>query len=148
MENLNLSRRFSLDFRAVLTWTTALEKASQAGNGSAPAILPTPAGAGPGTASESKSHCYKRLSRLKFISSRAMCDTWLPLCQAAEVQGHIELDVYSEVLGPFRIIPRGVLEAGGNTVMSALVNNLLPVFLRRCAALQIHSTHLHLCSGV
>ena len=52
---------------------------------------------------------------------------------AAEVQGHIDLDVYSEVLGPFKIIPRGVLEAGGNTVMGALVNNLLPVFLRRCA---------------
>ena len=60
---------------------------------------------------------------------------------AAEVQGHIDLDVYSEVLGPFKIIPRGVLEAGGNTVMGALVNNLLPVFLRRCAVRADSTAH-------
>ena len=48
VENLNLGRRFSLDFRAVLTWTTAREKAAQAGNGSALASPQDPAGAGPG----------------------------------------------------------------------------------------------------
>ncbi len=65
-------------------------------------------------------------------AGHAVCESCAPF-SAAEVQGHIDLDVYSEVLGPFKIIPRGVLEAGGNTVMGALVNNLLPVFLRRCA---------------
>ena len=48
VENLNLGRRFSLDFRAVLTWMTAREKAAQAGNGSVPAPPSNPAGAGPG----------------------------------------------------------------------------------------------------
>ena len=44
----------------------------------------------------------------------------------------MNLDVYSEVLGPFQISPRSVLEAGGNAVMHTLAGQLLPVFLRRC----------------
>lgn len=47
------------------------------------------------------------------------------------MRGKINLDVFSEVLGPFNIIPRGVLEAGGDAVMGALAGQLLPIFLRR-----------------
>ena len=50
---------------------------------------------------------------------------------AGQVQGKIDLDVFTEVLGPFQIIPRSVLEAGGDAVMRTLVGQLLPIFLRR-----------------
>ena len=53
---------------------------------------------------------------------------------AGQVRGKIDLDVFTEVLGPFQIIPRSVLEAGGDAVMRTLVGQLLPTFLRRSAS--------------
>lgn len=53
---------------------------------------------------------------------------------AGILRGHCSLDVYAEVIGPFRLMPRVALEAGGNAVMAALVNSLLPLFLGRCSA--------------
>lgn len=45
------------------------------------------------------------------------------------------MNVYSEVVPPFNLMPRQLLEAGGNTVMQALVNNMLPMFMQRCATI-------------
>ena len=47
------------------------------------------------------------------------------------LQGESELQVYSEVIGPFNLMPRAVLQGGGSAVMSALVRTLLPLFMRR-----------------
>ena len=78
-------------------------------------------------------------TRLAFVTPGAQALIPLVTVSAGEVQGRIDLDVYSEVLGPFKIIPRGVLEAGGNSVMGALVNNLLPLFLRRCVVVHVYT---------
>lgn len=40
--------------------------------------------------------------------------------------------MWSEVIGPFRFMPRGFLESSGNAVMGALVRGLLPPFMTRC----------------
>lgn len=50
---------------------------------------------------------------------------------AGKVHGSLDLDVWSEVIGPFRFLPRGVLESTGNTVLTTLVSSLLPPFLKR-----------------
>jgi len=50
------------------------------------------------------------------------------------LRGRCNLDVYAEVIGPFRFMPRVVLQTGGNAVMSALVNALLPMFMKRLSA--------------
>lgn len=47
------------------------------------------------------------------------------------LKGTTTLDVYTEVIGPFRYMPRQVLETGGNAVMQSLNNVLLPLFMRR-----------------
>ena len=48
------------------------------------------------------------------------------------VQGEVNLQVFSEVIGPFNLMPRPVLQGGGSAVMGVLVRTLLPLFLRRC----------------
>lgn len=60
-------------------------------------------------------------------------------CGSGTLRGRCNLDVYAEVIGPFRFMPRVVLQTGGNAVMSALVNALLPMFMKRCAPL-LHLT--------
>ena len=47
------------------------------------------------------------------------------------MQGEAELQVWSEVIGPFNLIPRGVLEGTGSAVMGALLRSLLPLFMRK-----------------
>ena len=47
------------------------------------------------------------------------------------LQADLSLEVWSEVIGPFDLLPRGVLEGTGSAVISSLVNGLLPVFMRR-----------------
>lgn len=50
---------------------------------------------------------------------------------AGHVQGHLDLEVWSEVIGPFRFMPRGFLESTGSAVLGALVRGLLPPFIGR-----------------
>lgn len=47
------------------------------------------------------------------------------------LRGTTSLDVYTEVIGPFRFMPRQLLETGGNAVMNTLNNALLPLFMQR-----------------
>lgn len=47
------------------------------------------------------------------------------------LRGQTTLEVYTEVIGPFRFMPRQVLEAGGNAVMNSLNNALLPLFMQK-----------------
>ena len=42
--------------------------------------------------------------------------------------------VFSEVVAPFNLLPRSVLEGTCNTVITAVFNSLLPAFLQRLAA--------------
>jgi hypothetical protein len=55
----------------------------------------------------------------------------LQLHDVGTLKGTTTLDVYTEVIGPFRYMPRQVLETGGNAVMQSLNNVLLPLFMRR-----------------
>lgn len=50
---------------------------------------------------------------------------------AGKVHGSLDLDVWSEVIGPFRFLPRSVLEGTGNAVLGTLISSLLPPFLNR-----------------
>lgn len=43
----------------------------------------------------------------------------------------LQLDVWCEVIPPFSLLPRDVLEGTGNAVLSGLVSALLPVFVRK-----------------
>lgn len=47
------------------------------------------------------------------------------------IQGDVKLDVWSEVIQPFNLMPRFVLEGTSNAVMNALVTGLLPKFMDR-----------------
>lgn len=44
-----------------------------------------------------------------------------------------KLDVWSEVVPPFNIMPRGALQASCNLVMRTLVGTLLPLFVHKLA---------------
>lgn len=47
------------------------------------------------------------------------------------MQGDVKLDVWSEVIQPFNLMPRFALEGTSNAVMNALVTSLLPKFMER-----------------
>ncbi|KAL3139843.1 hypothetical protein ABBQ38_004141 [Trebouxia sp. C0009 RCD-2024] len=47
------------------------------------------------------------------------------------IQGDLKLDVWSEVIQPFNLMPRFALEGTSNAVMNALVTGLLPKFMDR-----------------
>lgn len=47
------------------------------------------------------------------------------------MQGDVKLDVWSEVIQPFNLMPRFALEGTSNAVMNALVTGLLPKFMER-----------------
>ncbi len=47
------------------------------------------------------------------------------------LQANLSLEVWSEVISPFDLLPRGMLQGTGSAVISSLVNGLLPVFMRR-----------------
>lgn len=51
--------------------------------------------------------------------------------EPGSITGNAQLDVWSEVIPPFHLMPREVLVATCNAVMSGLVNSLLPLFLRK-----------------
>lgn len=48
-----------------------------------------------------------------------------------QMTGNTKLDVWSEVVPPFQLMPRFMLEGTSNAVMGALVSNLLPRFMER-----------------
>lgn len=54
-------------------------------------------------------------------------------CQMSvtHLQGDLKLDVWSEVIQPFNLMPRFALEGTSNAVMNALVTGLLPKFMDR-----------------
>jgi hypothetical protein len=49
------------------------------------------------------------------------------------MQGDSKLQVWVEVLGPFKFLPREVLQGTANTVLAGLMRTLLPIFTRKCA---------------
>jgi hypothetical protein len=54
-----------------------------------------------------------------------------PFDKQGVVQGDARLDVWSEVVQPFHLMPRFALEGTSNAVMDALVGSLLPRFMDR-----------------
>ena len=55
-----------------------------------------------------------------------------PLPQS-QITGNLELEVLTEVIPPFQLLPRSVLEGTCNTVLRGLMKTLLPRFMRRLA---------------
>ncbi len=64
---------------------------------------------------------------------KVICTRLSMLTLARCMQGTAKLDVWSEVVAPFHLMPRGVLEGSGSAVMAGLVRSLLPPFLQRYA---------------
>jgi hypothetical protein len=54
--------------------------------------------------------------------------------QIGEIRGDASVDVYCEVLAPFRLVPRQALEAACSSVLASLARALLPVFLAQLSA--------------
>jgi hypothetical protein len=50
-----------------------------------------------------------------------------------QIMARLQMDVWSEVIPPFNLMPREVLQGGCNAVMSGLVQSLLPMFVKRLA---------------
>jgi hypothetical protein len=55
------------------------------------------------------------------------------MCAVCRMQGDSKLQVWVEVLGPFKFLPREVLQGTANTVLAGLMRTLLPIFTRKCA---------------
>ena len=51
-----------------------------------------------------------------------------------KITGNLQLEIFSEVIPPFHVLPRKVLESTCNTVLKGLMKSLLPLFMRRLAA--------------
>ncbi|KXZ55593.1 hypothetical protein GPECTOR_2g1143 [Gonium pectorale] len=104
VESLRLDQRFALRFTTELTWSTGPADATPAaGSGAAAAA----AGQGPASVAEA--------------------------AQAGEIRASSQLDVWSEVVPPFHLLPREVLVGSCNGVLRGLVGSLLPVFVRMLA---------------
>ena len=120
--------------QARLTWTPAAPAAAAtpgSGNASAAALQPaqgadmTPATTGDGQIRETIMPMLHSC-----VGSCALLLTNTPVV-AGHVQGNLDLEVWSEVIGPFRFMPRGFLESTGSAVLGALVRGLLPPFVGR-----------------
>ncbi len=46
-----------------------------------------------------------------------------------QIQANLQMDVWCEVIPPFNMMPREVLQGSCNVVMKALVSSLLPMFV-------------------
>ena len=107
VQAMGLDSRFNLHFQLELTWRTAfvddLAQQQQPPQREAAAVGTLPAVVAPAAAA--------------------------PPC--GEIHGDLQLAVWSEVIPPFHLMPRQVLEAGGNAVLSGMMATLHPVFLRR-----------------
>lgn len=106
IEKLHLDERFCLKFVTELTWESPVPRSpGSLGDRGVVANLGTPVAVAPGG-------------------------------QAAPgvIVGNSTLDVWSEVIPPFHLMPRPLLESTCNSILRPLVNSLLPLFVRRLAA--------------
>ncbi|KAI7843187.1 hypothetical protein COHA_003170 [Chlorella ohadii] len=116
LQQLKLDERFVLYFHTKLTWHSPAASSGSSGsngNGSGAAAIN-------GCASGSVNG-----------SSSSGGGSGAP--GQGSISAQAEVQVWSEVVGPFQAIPRGILQGTGNAVMGALMNALLPIFLRKLA---------------
>jgi hypothetical protein len=59
--------------------------------------------------------------------------TWTSAPDVSQINGNLELDVFTEVIPPFQMLPRSVLEGTCNTVLKTLMKTLLPKFMQLLA---------------
>jgi hypothetical protein len=57
----------------------------------------------------------------------------MPAAGLGSITGRLTLDVWSEVIPPFNLMPRDMLQGSCNVVMRGLVGSLLPMFVKRLA---------------
>lgn len=69
----------------------------------------------------------------KFVLCFTTCLYWNAQSRPTEasVRGDLALDVFTEVLPPFDVLPRSLLEGTCNAVLGTLMSSLLPVFLKK-----------------
>ncbi|GLC40675.1 hypothetical protein PLESTB_000033900 [Pleodorina starrii] len=115
VEKLRIDQRFAMKFVTELTWSAtpvaAVPPAAAAagGGGGAAAAAAGPGGAAAGSGSGSGS------------------------LMNGEIRASSQLDVWSEVVQPFHLLPREVLVGTCNGVLKGLVSSLLPLFVRLLA---------------
>jgi hypothetical protein len=117
LQQLKLDERFVLYFHTKLTWHSpaAGANSSSSSNGSGAPATNGRAGTNGSGGSNSSNGVAAGAPAQGSLSAQA------------------EVQVWSEVVGPFQAIPRGILQGTGNAVMGALMNALLPIFLRKLA---------------
>lgn len=113
VSRLNLDQRFCVEFQTTLTWMPAPATLQQ--NAAAAAPVPLQNG--------------QDSSWLQWPFS------WQGSSESEPWQGRVKaeakLDVWSEVLTPFNLMPRPLLQSSGSAVMAALIRSLLPLFVRK-----------------
>ncbi len=116
VERLKLDERFCMRFVTKLTWRVDAPAAA-AGSSSQPEQA---------TRSVSSSSLAGMFSRGG--------SSQVALLPEGEILGDAKLDVWSETLPPFNLMPRSMMESTCNAVMRGLVSSLLPLFMRQLAA--------------
>ena len=157
----SLNGRFALSFTTRLTWNSQASSSSsqqsrapspEGGNsnsnfrsssGASVAAIPATSNNGNSSSSSSSQGLSSQGQQFfKGLANSSLFGRARPSAAvdspAAVVPGEIgaaaSVDVWCEVISPFHLMPRNVLESTCNTVMSGMVNTLLPVFLRQLAA--------------
>jgi hypothetical protein len=118
VERLRLDQRFCMRFVTQLTWRVD----------ALPAAQPQLAGGGADSAGG------RRAAMLHLDARPQEQRQQQQLLPDGEISGEATLDVWSEVLSPFNLMPRGVMEGTVSAVMRGLVGSLLPLFMRQLAS--------------
>lgn len=116
VERLKLDERFCMRFVTKLTWRVDAPAAAAGSSGQ-------PEQATSSVSSSSLAGMFSRSSSSQVAQ--------LP---EGEIVGDAKLDVWSETLPPFNLMPRAMMESTCNAVMRGLVSSLLPLFMRQLAA--------------
>lgn len=129
IENLKLDQRFVLQFQTELTWSTDTSGGSgsslSSGNDS------SLGGSLDGFGSSSNSYAVPVVSSAASSSAAVVPAGKLKPVGKGVINGTARLDVWSEVVQPFNIMPRQALQGTCNLVLRGLVGSLLPLFVRK-----------------
>ncbi|GIL79803.1 hypothetical protein Vretimale_12422 [Volvox reticuliferus] len=109
VESLRLDQRFAMHFVTELTWSAT------------PVAAPVPAA----TAAAATAAVGPAPIAAAAVSTSGVMN--------GEIRASSKLDVWSEVVPPFHLLPRDVLVATCNGVLRGLMSSLLPLFVRMLA---------------
>jgi len=143
-----LDEKFSMAFTTVITWEGGgggVAGGGGAAGTNAAAAVAGPAAAGSSTGSSSSSSGVGGAQQA-WESLRGGLQSWRTPGSSStsastteqhalgSMTGSASIEVFCEVIPPFQLMPRDVLEGSCNAVLGGLVKSLLPVFMRQLAA--------------